>query len=211
MIHILLADDHNLFRESMVVTLQQFLPNSNILQVASWFETQCAVQTHSFDIALLDLAMPGEHHWQQELHDCLLHYPQLPICVISAVIYHTSVRTAFNMGVKAYIPKTASIQEMQQAIKQVLAGNTYLPQDAWFDAKQNEKQLLKQSQLRISLRQQEILNFVAEGYSNQQIADKLNLTEGTVKRHISNTFKALQAKNRTEAVQIARRHNLIQS
>lgn len=200
---VLLADDHSLVREGLAMMVRAFLPHSLVCQVGSWTEAREQVQQASFELALLDLAMPGCDAWDKELAALLTSVPSLPVCVISGTELRTHLQVAFDLGVRGYILKTATADEMHKALQQVLAGKTYFPPQAWSIGNQNE------DTSGTTLRQREVLGLLAEGLSNKEIGIQLALSEGTVKRHVYNIFRALQAKNRTDAVQRARQLGVV--
>ena len=86
------------------------------------------------------------------------------------------------------------------AIKRLLAGKTYIPQQAW----QSTRQACVNGEISLSVRQHEILTLLGEGLGNKQIADRVHLAEGTIKQHLNNIFRALGVTNRTQALQRAR-------
>lgn len=202
---ILLADDHALVREGLALMIRSFLPRSLVRQVGSWTAARQQAGREPFDLALLDIAMPGSTSWEGELRALLVNHPMLPVCIISGTAVRSSVQTAFNLGVRGYICKTAEAAEMQSALQQVLDGRTYLPPQAWPVAAAK----CSQEPSGITLRQREVLGLLSEGRSNKEIGERLALTENTVKRHVHNIFRTLQAKNRVEAVQRARQCGML--
>ncbi|NOQ90402.1 MAG: DNA-binding response regulator, partial [Gammaproteobacteria bacterium] len=135
----------------------------------------------------------------------------LPMVVVSGEEDVGKIRSALDSGALGFIPKTHNSQQMLSALQAILDGEIYIPVDIEkkidnlgtirppADASNNDA--LKASG--ITKRQFEVLQLLAKGYSNKQIATSLFLTEHTVKAHISALFTALRAGNRTECVQNA--------
>lgn len=217
---ILIADDHELFLKGLEFILEQNLQNTEITTAHSYSDVFNVLENQKdFDLIISDLAMPGAN-WLNaitKIHEIL---PETPIIIISAVLDKELLQQTLDIGVAGYIPKTASNNLIISAINLVLAGGMYVPHELLYspksqnlsDEKQKEyvaplKALEKMSQdsidnnkKRLTERQIDIVKCIAEGLSNKQIAYKLNLTEGTIKVHITIILKLLNVKNRTSAV-----------
>lgn len=111
-----------------------------------------------------------------------------------------------NWGVKGYLCKTINMEAISQAFKIISLGEIYFPPSGWSKTKQTHA---KKKSHQITLRQQDVLNLLASGYSNKAIADKLLLKESTVKRHLYNLYQSLGVKNRVEALQFAHQQGLV--
>lgn len=196
----LLADDHSLFREGMAHILQSNFPTIAIIQVNSWYDTHTTISKQQFDLAFIDLTMPGQIAWEDELRQVLTITPTLPVCVISASDSKTDRRKVYEMGAAGFFHKSMSILEIKQNITQLLAGERVFP---------NVKEIAIASASRspLTLRQRDIMHLLAKGYCNKIIAKELKLSEGTVKRHFSNIFSTLNAKNRVDALRIMQQQN----
>ena len=202
---VLLADDHAMFRAGFIMLMEKSFPQLQWLQVSSWHEVHIAMSQHSVDLALLDLHMPSTSPWSDEIQCLLEKYPKLPVCVLSATTDPEVIRTAFQCGIRGYIPKLLDVVEFQSAFTAIIQGSTYIPQQLW------ETQPITNTYASVlTHRQQEVIQHIARGNSNKQIGKKLNLTESTVKRHLYNIFQVLGAKNRMEAVKYARQQGLLQ-
>ncbi|MBO5037851.1 MAG: response regulator transcription factor [Alphaproteobacteria bacterium] len=217
---ILIADDHELFLKGLEFILQENLKNIQITSANSYTEIfQQLDQNDSFDLVITDLAMPGAN-WLNaitKIHETL---PETPIIIISAVFDKEILKQTLDIGVAGYIPKTASNNLIISAINLVLAGGVYIPHELLYTTKTSTLSIEKQNdeinslknlekislapstspEKRLTERQIDIVKCIAEGLSNKQIAYKLNLTEGTVKVHITVILKVLNVKNRTSAV-----------
>ena len=202
--NILLADDHALFREGMALLLNQLFPQATIIHANSWVEVHQVIHQYTLSLALLDLSMPGQQAWEEELTDVMSVVTGVA-CIVSGSSSQEHIKTAFGMGVKGYIPKTMAMADMVSALQCLMAGGIYLPDNVWL---QTTDPGASTSSV-LTWRQRELLTLLAKGNSNKQMAVLLTLTEGTVKRHLHNIFRILDANNRVEAVNIARERNLL--
>lgn len=157
------------------------------------------------DLLVLDLQMPG----MSELEGFFAirrRYPDLRIVIVSGINDPRTIRALIDGGARGYIPKLAGSEQLMDALRRVLQGEIYLP-DALFLPDSQEQTGTGDATL--TSRQLEILPLLAEGMQNKQIADALNVTEGTVKQHLKDLFRRLNARNRTQAVKEARRLGML--
>jgi DNA-binding NarL/FixJ family response regulator len=216
---ILIADDHELFLKGLEFILHENLQNIDLITAQSYTEIFSILeQDTSFDLIITDLAMPGAN-WLDAINKIHQILPETPIIIISAVFDKEILQQTLDIGVSGYIPKTASNNLIISAINLVLAGGVYIPHELMYstkqaDSSQEKKEYLaplktlekltsapsEHTQKSLTNRQIDIIKCIAEGLSNKQIAYKLNLTEGTIKVHITVILKILNVKNRTSAV-----------
>lgn len=217
---ILIADDHELFLKGLEFILRENLQNIELTTAQSYTEIFSRLENNQdFDLIITDLAMPGAN-WLSAINKIHITLPETPIVIISAVFDKEILQQTLDIGVAGYIPKTSSNSLIVSAINLVLAGGVYIPHELLYSTKNipvsTEKQKEYISPLKtleklanntadaplkgLTERQIDIVRCIAEGLSNKQIAYKLNLTEGTVKVHITVILKILNVKNRTSAV-----------
>ena len=202
---LLLADDHALFREGFSMIIKSRVSESEIVTASNWKEAFLQVDDGQFDIALLDLFMPGTKPWNEELSAFIAFAPKVPVCIVSSSNNQTHIKQAFKLGVKGYIPKTSEASDINSALCKVLSGGIYSPTYDW----QNLDPETETASLKLTRRQKEILILITEGNSNKQIGMLLDISEGTVKRHVYDLFQSLGAKSRIDAIQIAKSHGLV--
>ncbi len=201
-LNIIIADDHPLFRNA----LRQAL--SNAFEQTRWFEAdsadalQAVLDTAdvSFDLVLLDLQMPGSHGYSTLIH-LRSHYPELPVIVISAHEDIITISRAIHYGGSGFIPKSASMETLQEALSAVLFGDIWLPAGAEIvpiEDDDTDKMATKLSDL--TPQQYKVLQMFAEGLLNKQIAYDLGVSEATIKAHATAIFRKLGVRNRTQAV-----------
>ena len=217
---ILIADDHELFLKGLEFILQANLPEVQTVSAQNYTEIFSLIeQSDDFDLIISDLAMPGAS-WLTAINKIHQKLPETPIIIISAVFDKEILQQTLDIGVAGYIPKTASNNLIVSAINLVLAGGVYIPHELLYSTQktaissETQKEYIaplktleklannttETQQKGLTDRQIDIVKCIAEGLSNKQIAYKLNLTEGTVKVHITVILKILNVKNRTSAV-----------
>ena len=205
MIKILHADDHPLFREGIRFFLKLLDSDVTALEAGSLQATMDKLALEwPIDLLLLDLEMPGMN-LAEGFGAIRRRYPQLPIAIVSGVTDANLIRTLIDSGARGFIPKLAGSEQLLDALRRILAGEIYVP-DALLV---RQAAVAKEAGDALTARQLDILPLLAEGMPNKQIADALGVTEGTVKQHLKELFKRLSARNRTQAVQEARRLGLL--
>ncbi len=158
------------------------------------------------DMMLLDLQMPG----MGEIEGFLAirrAYPTLPVVIVSGVNDPQIIRTLLDGGARGYIPKFTGSEQLMDALRRVLKGEVYVPDAVFLPPSQAAGS--GESAPLMTSRQMQILPLLAEGMPNKRIANVLGLTEGTVKQHLKDMFRRLNANNRTMAVREARRLGLL--
>jgi DNA-binding NarL/FixJ family response regulator len=203
---ILVADDHALVREGLVHTLSELDPAAEIIEADS-AEAVYAVLAGgaTFDLALLDLFMPGVEGFDLLTTVCD-RMPDLPVVVLSASEDSSHVRKAIDCGASGYVPKSSGRDVMLSALRLVLAGGVYLPPTTLAGGAEGAPAPVAAHLLLGSLtpRQREVLRLLGAGLSNKEIARQLGLSENTIKIHVTAILRSLQVSNRTAAVVLAR-------
>lgn len=201
MLKILVADDHELFRDGIGLSLMSLDPDVQTEMVTDYDSLFTALnQGKIFDLILTDLAMPGMK-WTDALARLRKEKPQVPVVVLSAVHDRDSVLQAIELGASGFVPKTSSARVILSAIQLVMAGGTYLPPDLLQAAPEEDHSTTEiAAEIGLTPRQMDVLEHICQGKSNKVIARDLDLTEGTVKLHVTAILKALNVQNRTEAV-----------
>ena len=203
---ILVADDHPLFREALRGAVARALPGAQLREADSVDALYALVEREpDADLLLLDLTMPGAHGFSALVHLRALH-PQLPVMVVSAREEPAVMRRALDHGAVGFLPKSADSATLAAALDAVLAGDRWAPPAALkapaanadeHDAAQRVRELTPQ--------QFRVLQMLGDGLLNKQIAYELNVSEATIKAHMTAILRKLGASNRTQAVLIAGR------
>jgi DNA-binding NarL/FixJ family response regulator len=204
---VIVADDHPLFREALGLALQQALGEVRIIQAGNMAELEAVALEHeTADLVLLDLHMPGVQGFSALIY-LRAHHPELPVCVISANSNPAVIQRAMDHGAAAFIHKSAPVGDLRTALKTVLAGDLWQPPEI-----ERSSALTRADELEVAERigeltpqQFRVLMMVAEGLLNKQIAYDLEISEATVKAHMTAIFRKLGVTNRTQAVLMAQR------
>lgn len=202
--NILLIEDHPLFSKALETEIVQIYPKSNLVFSGTLADSLEILKT-SFDLILLDLELPDSNGLLT-----LITITQVangtPIIVVSGEDSPAIIQQALKIGAKGYIPKSAQDTVLRNAISLVMSGEIFVPSN-----------ILQQLDLKhehspthtLTNRECEILNLMAEGFSNKKIGNHLCIEEATVRSHATHIFKKLSVDNRTEAVIKAQKKGLV--
>ena len=208
MMKILIVDDHTLFRDGMKHLLQALEQELDIHESHSVLHAAEILQADSFDLILLDLQL-GDAKGLESLSSVRQHTPETPIIVLSAEQDPHVIRQSVEQGAMGFISKSSTHMELLSAIEHILAGGVYLPPEATSlqaaTQANNNGKTESEILLSFSVRQREVLCYLVQGKPNKTISSKMNISENTVKAHLSAIFRTLGARNRTEAVYFAAR------
>jgi DNA-binding NarL/FixJ family response regulator len=200
---ILVADDHPLFRLALGQALRGVVPDA-VLREAESLESARAVLAAEpdTDLVLLDLHMP-DSHGLMGLASLRAQYPAVAVVMISAHDDATVIRRALDFGAAGFISKRADLPALEEGLRAVLACEEYVPLELR-EAVTRTVSAERDDQLAARLnsltpQQFRVLQRVAEGWLNKQIAAELDFTERTAKAHMSAIFEKLNVRNRTQA------------
>jgi DNA-binding NarL/FixJ family response regulator len=200
----LIIDDHPLFREAMQTVVRSIAPRAEIHEatgIDAAFEMMSG-QRHGYDLACLDLSMPGVSGF-----DGLLlirsRFPHQPILIVSAYDDCQLIQEALSYGISGFVSKSAKKAELAHAINVALAGDIYLPE--WYQsagpvegATENAELIARLASL--TPQQIRVLQMLRQGKLNKQIAHDLDISETTVKAHVSGILHKLHLYSRTQVV-----------
>ncbi len=204
---LIIADDHPLFRSALRTAVSQLLPGVQIVEADSTEALNKAVQDHPrADLVLLDLRMPGVQGFSA-LIALRGQHPAIPVVLVSAVEEPAVMRRALDFGACGFIPKSAGIDTIGEALRTVLEGGVWLPPGvpeavAEEDAEERE---LAQRVSSLTPQQFRVLMMLADGRLNKQIAADLNVSEATIKAHVTAILRKLDLYRRTQAAVLAQR------
>jgi len=200
----LLADDHPLMRAGVRQVLSQLEPPVEIIDAHDYPSLFAQTALHpDLDLALVDLNMPG-FIGMQGIAQYRNRFPDVPLVVLSASESPHDIRNALEAGALGYIPKAATTAVMLVALRQVLAGDLFVPtclgngHGGPHAVVPVDLEVLRDSGL--TARQLEVARLLAQGSANKAIAAMLAMSESTVKVHTTAIFRALGVSNRTEAM-----------
>lgn len=201
---LLIADDHPLFREALRGVAMRAFPNTTIHEADQFGRLYELVESHpDADMLLLDLDMPGAQGFSALIHLRAVH-PQLPIVIVSAHEDPITMRRSIDHGALGFIPKSSDAHTLGFAMRQILEGFPWAPESMDDDAGADDDELRIADRVReLTPQQFRVLQMVSSGQLNKQIAYDLNVSEATIKAHMTHILRKLGASNRTQAVLIA--------
>jgi len=213
-IRVVLVDDHPMFREGLRKLLESDMGMEVCGEAGDVNSALESVRKLTPDILLLDMAMPGASGLEVLR---LLDYETIATrtLVLTASIARGEAVQALQLGARGVVLKAAASQVLSAAIHNVLAGRFWIDSEAFADVESSLRQLLGRSPLGevvndfdLTAREQEILSALVDGSSNRDIAERLGVSEVTVKHHLNSIFDKCGTSNRVELVLFALRHGL---
>jgi DNA-binding NarL/FixJ family response regulator len=203
LVKILVVDDHALVREGLRQVLKGLEENIEVLQAGTCKQAFALAQSHAdLDLVLLDYHLPdmnglaaltifGERH------------PELPVVLLSGSASLHIMRQVLQAGAAGFVTKSCVSDELLRAVRSVLSGDIYLPQEltgtgTLESPALSDKPLLTQ-------RQELVLRCLLDGLANREIAEQLHVSEETVKTHVTAILRHFDVQNRTQAVVAAAR------
>lgn len=202
---ILVADDHPIFRKGMIATLISEFTEYDFLEAEDGIIAKNILDQHQIGIAILDIDMPGKNGI--ELLKWLSQNPEIPTRPIVLTMHNdeTIFNEAFDLGVKAYLVKDNSIEEIVHAINEVLSGRTYVSpilKNHLQNRNEFKKRNTELSNAITSLTKTEIktLKLVAQNKSSKEIADLMFVTKKSIENYRSRICKKLQLPGESNAL-----------
>jgi DNA-binding NarL/FixJ family response regulator len=205
MIRVAIVDDHPIVTDGVVANLSAA---ADIEIVATGANADAAVAiagAHAPDVLILDLELGGRSGLDA-IAGAKAASPRTRIVIFSAYAGEERVATAFERGADSYVLKGTSSDELVAVVRAVAAGGTLIPPEI---AAQLARAVRQPRRDRLTGREREILALLAEGLSNRGAAERLGITERTVKFHVAEILARLGASNRAQAVAIAKARGIV--
>jgi len=204
MLKLLVIEDHALVREGLLQALKGLEKNVVTLGATDADAgLELLEANQDVDLVLLDLMLPGTSGMAL-LGVLRKRFPTIPVVIISALDDTDTVMRGLRQGAAGFVPKSSSTEVMLQALRDVLAGEVYLPPRLRDTAARGSgRSRTVADRYGLTPGQMRVLELLTEGKTNRQIADLLGVTEGTVKIHVSAIFKAMNVTNRSQALLLA--------
>ncbi len=200
---ILVVDDHALVREGLQQVLQGLEERVDVLQAGTCAQAFELVRLHQdLDLILLDYHLP-DMTGLEALRILGLRHPELPVLILSASADVQMMRLVLSAGASGFVTKSSLSDELLFAIKQVLRGDVYLPEELRQTPGVGGDEATDASKL--TQRQELVLFELLDGHSNREISLALNVSEETVKTHVAAILRHFDVQNRTQAVLAAAR------
>ncbi|AUN29725.1 response regulator [Niveispirillum cyanobacteriorum] len=207
---VLIADDHPLVRDGLRTVVAVALDRCELFEASDLDEVIRIVDREGdFDLVLLDLNMPGNNGFAG-LASLRARYPALPVVMVSAACDRQVVNEALRHGAAGFVPKSLPRGMIAKALHQVLGGDVYVPddlEDAPAPAPSGEDQEIIRRIDTLTPQQRKVLELVVAGRLNKEIAYELDVTETTVKAHVSAILQKMRVFSRTQAVILANKVN----
>lgn len=202
---ILIVDDHPLFREALKQAVAGGLAGAEVALAGSLGQATAQLDGDGdCDLVLLDLRMPGVQGLSGLIY-LRAQYPNLPVAIVTAADDPGLAGKAVGLGASGFIPKTSGIDTIVAAVKAVLAGDIWLPEGGAPAATDKEGEDIARRIATLTAQQIRVLMMLREGLLNKQIAYELDVSEATVKAHVSAILQKLHVASRTQAVIAAAR------
>jgi two-component system, NarL family, invasion response regulator UvrY len=210
MIRLLVADDHQIFRQGLIRLLADHTDLVVVAEAGTCSETIDAIRVHAVDVLILDLAMPGRGGIELISHSKSLR-PALRVLVLTMHGDEPYVTQALRAGADAYLTKEDAAEELAVAIRRVANGGRYVcpavaERLAHGIATQDDGD---KRHARLSEREYRIFEMLVAGKRGYEIAKELSLSEKTVSTHKAHVLKKMSVTNRTELLLYAIRHQLV--
>ena len=206
-IRIFIVEDQTLMRQGLK-TILELEPDMRVIGEAEDGETaiQRVLETRP-DVTLMDIQLPRLNGLEATEAICAA-WPEAKVIILTTFGRDDYVFQGIRAGAMGFLLKDTPADKLLETIQRVHAGEVFIQQEI---ASRALRELIGPHARTIETltsREGEVLGLLARGYSNREIAEQLVLTEGTVKNHVSNILGKLQAENRTQAADIARRYGL---
>ncbi|HZV22064.1 MAG TPA: response regulator transcription factor, partial [Hyphomicrobiales bacterium] len=204
--NVIIADDHPLFRDALKQTLASTFPGVVITEADSVEKLLEALTSNpNADLVLLDLKMPGEKGAASlsgltGLMYLRSQHPEIPVVIVSASDNPSMIRRCANLGAAGFLSKSLSVEKIRSAVKTVLDGGIWFPEEVQRDAASDELAELAMRLSTLTPQQVRVLSMLGQGLLNKQIAFELSVSEATVKAHVSAILQKLGVDSRTQAV-----------
>ena len=197
-LRILIVDDHPICIDALEVAARQAIAQVSVDHASSLAQMVARLLAHRYDAVFLDLALP-DAQGTDVLKSARSVQPETAAAIVSSRLDASLVRAAMAEGARAFLPKSLPVKELSSAIAVVLHGGVYFPDHILATladangAQDNPLSGLSKTQLRV-------LEVAATGLSNKAIGEQLGIALPTVKTHLSEVFRILNVKNRSEAI-----------
>ncbi len=202
-IRVLSVDDHPLLRQGIAAIINSQEDMSMVSQASNGIEAIQQYGEHRPDVTLMDLRLPGMSGIDATIA-IRAEFPEARIIILTTSEGDVEVQRALEAGARGYLLKSTPARDLVEVIRQVHAGKKQIPAEV---AAQLAEHMGDEN---LTNREVEILQQVAAGYRNRDVAERLSISEETVKSHLKHIMEKLNARDRTQAVAVAVRRGIIQ-
>lgn len=192
---ILIIDPSFFMRAGLIQVITNYAMQPSIFEADSFGVAENYLAADEFNLVFLEMDLPDE-----EIRPAIQRLkrlaPRAHVVLFTQARAIQDVRQVMAAGIRSYLPKDSSAEQAKMAIKNLLNGDRYLPDEPLLNEPRSQSSGVESF---LSPRQLEIMQLLAQGLSNKEIANILGITEGTIRVHLSAIFKAIKVSNRTEA------------
>ncbi len=207
LIRVMLVDDHNVVRSGLATFLRAYDDLELVAEAKNGKEAVSLCREKKPEVILMDLVMP-EMDGIGATQAILAEYPEIKIIAMTSFEDEKLVQGVLAAGAISYLIKNVTADELAKAIRDAASGKSTLSPEAARVLVQATRPTPHPA-FDLTEREREVLQLVVNGYSNQQIAEKLVISLATVKAHISSILSKLQVSSRSEAIAYALKNKLI--
>jgi DNA-binding NarL/FixJ family response regulator len=201
-IRLLIADDHYIVRLGLIALVSTESDMEVVAEAADGVQALELYGRYNPDLALLDMRMPIKNGIQTTM-EIRARFPAARILMLTAFDGDEEIHKALQAGAQGYVFKNSSGEKLIPALRTVLAGQRWIPKEV------ASRLASRKTFEKLTTREEEVLNELAKGLANKEIAEILNITEHTVKDHLKNILAKLRVADRTEAVTTAIQRGII--
>lgn len=209
-ISIMITDDHSMIREGLKSLLELDDDIKVIAEAVDGRDCLDKLDVYKPDVLLLDINMPNMNGLEV-LKELKARKSKVKVLVLTVHNETEYLMKAVDIGINGYVLKDSESAELKKAIRAIMDGETYIQPSLIpaLNAKRLERNEDEEKIDSLTRREMEVLKLLAIGMYNKEVAEKLEISERTVKNHVSNIFKKLEVTDRTQAAVFAIRNNLI--
>lgn len=206
---ILIADDHALFRDGLGLYLEKLEPDAVVLQASSYSQMfKLLSSDKKINFVFFDFEM-ADMPWHNVFEKLKETAPEVSFAIISGSEDSRTIKSILSSGAKGYLPKRLEAKVLNNALRLILDGGTYVPPNLIENHSQEMSNAKNSGIKNLTNRQSQVLDLIAQGKSNKQIAFDMGVSESTVKLHINALLRSLHVSNRTQAVVTAQKLGII--
>jgi DNA-binding NarL/FixJ family response regulator len=202
-LRIMLVDDHYLVRMGLASIIALEPDMTVCAEASSGEQAQALFRTHHPDVTLMDLRLPGMNG-AETIQAIRREFPDARIVMLSTYVCDEEIYGALQAGAMAYLVKSVQREELMRAIRKAAVGQRHIPSEV------AARLADRVARSELSAREIEVLRLLVGGRRNREIAGALDITEGTVKLHVSSILGKLGVADRTEAVSVALQRGIVQ-
>lgn len=202
-ITVMAVDDHPLLLDGVKAALSEQPDMELVAEAMNGREAVDLFGVHRPDVTLMDLQMPGLGGLDA-LREILAEWPEARIVVLTTYRGDAQALSALKSGARGFMLKGMMRKELRETIRAVHAGRRVVPTEVALELAQHAGEVC------LSPREMEVLKELARGNSNREIAETLDVTEGTVKAHMKSILAKLGAKDRTHAVLLSLKRGILE-